>query len=226
MILTIFVFLFRAGSCIKCECLSNTFTSESSGKIVINTTHNSCPYTPASSSDDPHDENRITSFFDEETKKYFCEVNDGFCFEKSHWRPINRTLDENGYPCHERNCSVQLYSVKGCAKRETENDGYEHMCSGKYGEDLKRKDGSFLLKRDFEMTGIAHVPLASYCDPICTGLDWNQDNSKIRNHQCSEERNICSFSRIFCCEEDLCNTEERKRELYFGKTFHQWQDRS
>ena len=94
--------------------------------------------------------------------------------------------------------------------------------SGKYGEDLKRKDGSFLLKRDFEMTGIAHVPLASTCDPLCAGSDWDHENRNINKRRCSK-RDICSFSRIFCCEKDLCNSERMKEELYFGKTFNQWQ---
>lgn len=96
-------------------------------KQVIDKTVNSCPY-DSSQTDDPHDTNRITSFYDNESNTYFCEVADGYCFENSHWTPKNQSLNDHGYPCHERHCSVELYSVKGCAKRELSSDGYGHMC--------------------------------------------------------------------------------------------------
>ena len=96
-------------------------------ETVIDKTINSCPY-DSSNTYDPHDSNRITSYYDQESDKYFCEVPDGYCFENSHWMPKNQNLNQDGYPCHERNCSSELYSVKGCAKKELSSDGYDHMC--------------------------------------------------------------------------------------------------
>jgi len=58
-----------------------------------------------------------------------------------------------------------LYKKKQTSKQRAAKGDDKHMpkpsssCIGDYGPEKKRKDGTFYLRQDYNMSGIAHVPM-------------------------------------------------------------------
>ena len=111
-----------------------------------------------------------TSLYNKTENKYYCQVRGGYCIDIAIWQPKDpeKMNNETGYPCHERSCARKVNNVKGCVEYEIAKEAGNSckyktqirifayfVFSGQYGEDKKRKSGSFGL----EIAGIAHVPL-------------------------------------------------------------------
>merc|ERR1739848_457316 len=97
----------------------------------------------------------------------------------------------------------------------------DSSCRGEYGPDKKRKDGSFLLREDYGMHGIAHIPLTSSCEPICAGPHYHEEK-----HRCTSTVNSCNCSRVFCCNTTMCNSEKEMSEgTYHGAPYDEWMTR-
>ena len=78
------------------------------------------------------------------------------------------------------------------------------------------------MHEDYNMWGISHVPVSGgvslqniilspektalfrfQCEPMCAPR-----NSTMESEICNEEDHSCPWSRIYCCDDNMCNTAE------------------
>merc|ERR1712003_597216 len=43
--------------------------------------------------------------------------------------------------------------------------------------------------------------------------------------RCDVKHNSCKWSRIYCCNETMCNSDEGMSKTYFNATYNEWMDR-
>jgi len=230
---------------VECECSINVVMNASA---LLVSKKSACPYSSESERKARYEP--WTDRYDDVEDRYYCKVLGGNCIDIVYYNPINDSFI-NGFPCHERSCAKEIMRFKGCAASDeliletyrqrrqiqlTQSTGKttpakkqddshlpkpESTCMGEYGPEKKRKDGTFLLKTDYNMYGISHIVTKAACEPVCAPQEYPDEKKR-----CKKESNHCNWSRVYCCNTTMCNSKEQMDNgLYFNANYHTWMDR-
>lgn len=219
---------------VECECAINVQLKGDERQMTW-TDSSSCPYPGVRDKVyDPY------TAMKRDDGSYVCRVKGGHCIDITYWDPLEpeKLYDDNSTYCHNRDCARKVFRMRGCVasdefiqqvyktnKEKNTSSGSAHypkqqsVCHGTYGSPPEFS-GTYSMEKDYGIWGISHVPVAGKCEPMCAPT--NHTDEKAR---CDVKHNSCKWSRIYCCNETMCNSDEGMSKKYFNATYNEWMDR-